>query len=90
MAVTVKSPTIAVGDQVFVAGDEEEFGAVREVRPAGRPEIVVYVENAGDFFVPIDAVESAHDEKVVLRRDRLEPSLKEAIAHAHDAEDPDL
>jgi hypothetical protein len=30
----------------------EEFGAVRAVSPNGQPELVIYVENAGDFVVP--------------------------------------
>jgi hypothetical protein len=40
---------IEVGFQTFVSDGGEEFGAVREVRPNGRPELVIYVENAGDF-----------------------------------------
>ncbi len=49
---------IEVGFQTFVSDGGEEFGAVREVAPRGRPELVVYVENAGDFTVALDAVES--------------------------------
>jgi hypothetical protein len=51
---------IAVGFQTFVSDGGEEFGAVRAVAPHGRPELVIYVENAGDFTVPLDAVESVH------------------------------
>ena len=40
---------IEVGFQTFVSDGGEEFGAVREVRPNGGPELVIYVENAGDF-----------------------------------------
>ena len=47
----------AVGFQTFVSDGGEEFGAVRAVAPHGRPELVIYVENAGDFTVPLDAVE---------------------------------
>ena len=43
-----------------------EFGAVREVSPNGRPELVIYVENAGDFVVPLSAVEAVHSQKVIL------------------------
>ena len=46
---------IEVGYQAFVSDGGEEFGAVREVSPNGRPELVIYVENAGDFVVPISA-----------------------------------
>jgi hypothetical protein len=81
---------IRVGDQVFVADGAEVFGAVRQVAPHGRPEIVVYVENAGDFVVPLAAVQAAHDQKVIVDCAKLEPRLRQAIGHAHDAEEPDI
>jgi hypothetical protein len=82
------SKTIEEGFQVFVHDGEVAFGAVRQVAPGGRPQIVVYVENAGDFTVPISAVRDVHDEKVVLDGAKLEPRLREAIGCAHVAEDP--
>ena len=57
---------IQVGFQAFVSDGGEEFGAVRQVSPGGRPELVIYVENAGEFTVPLSAVDSVHSEKVVL------------------------
>lgn len=80
---------IEVGFQVFAADGGEEFGAVRQVNPHGRPEIVIYVENAGDFTVSMDAVEAVHAQKLILNCKRLDPSLRRAIGHAHDAEEPD-
>ena len=79
---------IAIGDQVFVADGGEVFGAVRQVTPHGRPELVVYVENAGDFVVSLEAVEAVHAQKVIVNCRKLEPRLREAIGHAHDAEEP--
>ena len=81
---------IQVGFQTFVSDGGEEFGAVREVAPQGRPEIVVYVENAGDFSVPIGAVEAVHSGKVILNCAKLDHRLRHAIGHAHDAEKPGL
>ena len=46
----------------------------------------VYVENAGDFQVPVDAVVSVQSEKVTFDCRKLEPGLRSAIGHAHDAE----
>jgi hypothetical protein len=80
-----KLTTVEVGYQVFVAEGGEEIGAVRAV---AAHELVVYVENAGDFKVSADAVRSVHDGKVVLETGRLHPSLRDAIAHAHDREEP--
>lgn len=74
--------------EVYVHDGQVGFGAVRQVRPGGRPEIVVYIENAGDFVVPLTAVRDVHDEKVVLDCERLDRKLQEAIGHAHVAEDP--
>jgi hypothetical protein len=71
-----------------VSDGGEEFGAVRHVAPHGRPELVIYVENAGDFVVPLNAVEAVHSQKVILNCRKLERRLREAIGHAHDAEVP--
>jgi hypothetical protein len=79
--------SIEVGYQAFVADGGEEFGAVRDVGPDG---VVVYVENAGDFRVPIDAVKAVHSQKVVFDCRLLDRRLREAIGHAHDAEEPGL
>jgi len=79
---------IKVGDQVFVADGAEVFGAVRQVEPHGRAEIVIYVENAGDFVVPLEAVQAAHAQKVIVDCRKLEHRLRQAIGHAHDAEEP--
>ena len=79
---------IEVGFQAFVSDGGEEFGTVRQVKPDGRPELVIYVENAGDFVVSLDAVETVHFDKVILNCSRLDRRLREAIGHAHDAETP--
>jgi hypothetical protein len=78
---------IEVGYQAFVSDGGEEFGAVREVSPS---DLLVYVENAGDFRVPLEAVQAVHAQKVIFRCDKLDRRLREAIGHAHDAEEPGL
>jgi hypothetical protein len=79
---------IEVGYQAFLSDGGEEFGAVRAVAPAGRSEVVIYVENAGEFTVPIDAVEAVHSGKVIFACSKLDVKLRRAIGHAHDAEKP--
>ncbi len=79
---------IEIGYQVFLIDGGEAFGAVREVASQGREELVIYVENAGDFVVPITAVEAVHSQKVILNYNQLEPRLQQAIRLAHDAEQP--
>lgn len=77
---------IEIGYETFVSDRDVAFGAVRDMLPNDRPELVVYVENAGDFIVPLDAVVAVHAQKVILNCDKLDSRLREAIDHAHDAE----
>ena len=78
---------IKVGYQAFTADGNEEFGAVRAV---GDDTITVYVENAGDFVVPLNAVKAVHSQKVIIDCRELDSELRDAINHAHDAEVPGL
>ena len=81
---------IQEGFEVFVSDADKLFGAVRQVSPHGRTELVVYVENAGDFTVALSAVESVHSGKVIFSCAKLDRRLRQAIGHAHDAEKPGL
>ena len=76
---------IAVGFQTFVDDSPEEFGAVRDISPDGRS-VTVYVENAGDFVIPVDAAVSVQSEKVTFACRKLDKKLRVAIGHAHDEE----
>ena len=78
--------SIRIGFQVFARGGDEEFGAVRDVCPGGRNELLVNVENGGDHCIPLDAIVDVHDEKVIVDVARLPAGLRTAVAHAHDAE----
>jgi hypothetical protein len=83
----MKLPNIEIGYQVFVDDEDEEVGAVRQVAPFGRPELEIYVENAGEFSIPLNAITSVHDGKVVLACSKLDGKLRRAIGHAHEAEE---
>ncbi len=83
-------PRIEIGYQLFAAEGGESFGAVRAVLPAGRPELVIYVEGAGDFTIALDAVTAVHDHKVLVNPLKLDAKLRSAIKHAHDRELPGL
>lgn len=76
---------IREGFDVFLHDGEKSFGAVRQVR---RDSILVYVENAGDFEIPLSAVKDAEAEKVILNAHLLDAKVREAIARAHSGEDP--
>ena len=77
--------SIEPGFQAFVSDGGEEFGAVRAVSHDGRM-LTVYVENAGEFRVPVEAVSAVHSGKVVFECAKLDKALRKAIGHAHDAE----
>ncbi len=77
---------IRVGFQTFVSDGQEEFGAVRAVAHDGR-DLTVYVENAGDFVIPMSAVISVQSEKVTFDCKKLQPKLRAAIGHAHEREE---
>ena len=81
---------IQEGFDVFLHDGQKAVGAVRQVSPHGRPEIVIYIENAGDFTVPLSAVEDVHFEKVILHSARIDKRLKDAIGHEHQGEDPTI
>jgi hypothetical protein len=81
-----KLPPIEIGDQAFARDGGEEFGAVRDVAPDGRPELIVYIENSGEYTVPLSAVTAVHSGKVVIDVEQLPEVLQDAVAHAHDRE----
>jgi hypothetical protein len=78
---------IEIGFQVYAVEGGEEFGAVRGYMPNANA-LVIYVENAGDFLVPLEAVQRVHDGKVLVDVGRLDAVVRRAIAHAHDREEP--
>jgi hypothetical protein len=77
---------IREGDQLFLRDGGDPIGAVRKVHVKER-ELLVNIENAGDFLVRADAISAVHSRKVILAFDRLDRELKDAVRHAHDAED---
>jgi hypothetical protein len=79
-----KLQRIQTGDQVFIDERSEKFGAVRGVAPGGRNEIIVYIQNGGNYAVPVQAIRGVHDAKVILDTSRLQGQILNAIAHAHD------
>ena len=78
---------IEPGFMVFLSDGEDGIGAVREVRH-GLPELLIYIENAGDFVVPMSAVAAVHSGKVILDLARVGLRVLDALANARDSEDP--
>jgi hypothetical protein len=81
------SENIEIGFMAFLAEGKEGIGAVRGVSDDS---VTIYVENGGEFIVPMAAVRSVHDGKVLLDPARLDKALLDAVGHVHDREDPRL
>ncbi len=82
---STNSRGIEIGYQVFARDGEEEFGAVREILSDGH--LVVDIENKGDVLIPDDAIVGVVEHKVLVDPKKLDPKVRAAIAHAHDAEE---
>jgi hypothetical protein len=78
---------IEKGFMAFIAEGREGIGAVRGVT---QDSLVIFVENAGEFIVPMTAVRKVHDQKVMLNPSLLDKALLDAVGHVHDSEDPKL
>jgi hypothetical protein len=78
---------IEEGMMVFLSDGGTGVGAVRQLTSDS---VVVYIENAGDFSVPLSAITDIHSGKLILDRRRLAPDMQEAIRHIHDAERSDI
>jgi hypothetical protein len=75
---------IRIDQPVFLHDGDVAFGAVRAVH---KHELTVYIENAGDFTVPVGAVQDVHFDKVVLDGRKLDQTIHTAIGRAHVSED---
>jgi hypothetical protein len=79
--------TIETGHLAFIPGRVEAIGAVRSVSDEA---VTIYVENSGEYDVPVTAVTGVHDGKVMINTAMLPPAFLAAVVHVHDSEDPTL
>ena len=71
---------------VFLHDGEVAIGAVRGM--SGN-DLIIYIENAGDFTLPRSVVKDVHEHKVILDGGKLDDRVRTAIGRAHNAEDDD-
>jgi hypothetical protein len=71
---------------VFLHDGEVAIGAVRGM--SGN-DLIIYIENAGDFTLPRSVVQDVHEHKVILDGGKLDAKVRSAINRAHAAEDDD-
>lgn len=77
-----KLKEVEVGFQLYLDESANSYGAVRQVAPGDRDEIIVYIQNEGNFIIPSRAVRSVHDSKVMLDRQQLDDRIQQAISRA--------
>ena len=78
--------SIETGQLAFIREGTTAIGSVRGITNAA---ITIYVENSGDFRVPVSAVKAVHDGKVIFDSSKLDKAFLAAIRHEHDSEVPD-
>ncbi|PPU46093.1 hypothetical protein XarbCFBP7697_10125 [Xanthomonas arboricola] len=78
---------IEIGQMVFLRDGKVGVGAVREVRKDGA-ELVINIENGGDFVLPASVVRDVHSGKVMLDVEQLPEDVRNALRHPHDNELP--
>ncbi|NIK07899.1 D-aminopeptidase [Xanthomonas arboricola] len=78
---------IEIGQMVFLRDGEVGVGAIREIREDGA-ELVVNIENGGDFVLPATVVRDVHSGKVMLDVEQLPDEVRNALGHPHDNELP--
>ena len=71
---------IEAGDDVFV--DDAEY-IVGHVRRANVRELIVFVEDRGDFTLSRDVVAAAGNNRVVLKCTKLPIKMRAVIGHLH-------
>ncbi|WDK30003.1 hypothetical protein [Xanthomonas campestris] len=78
---------VEVGQMVFLRDGEVGVGAVREVRSNGA-ELVINIENGGDFTVATSVVRDVHSGKVMLDVEQLPEAVRDALRKPHENELP--
>lgn len=69
---------------VFLHDGDVAIGAVRGM--SGN-DLIINIENAGDFTLPRSVVKDVHEHKVILDASMLDSRVLAAIGKAHSAED---
>jgi hypothetical protein len=73
---------IEIGFHLYLEASGNHYGAVRRVAPGDRDELIVYIQNEGNFIIPSRAVRSVRDSKVMLDQQQLDERVRHAISRA--------
>jgi hypothetical protein len=74
---------IEIGDMAFFVDGGAAVGAVRKISNGS---VSIYVENAGEFYIPNSSISSVHSHKVILIHKMMTEQFLLATRHAHEGE----
>ena len=74
---------IEIGDMAFFVDGGAAVGAVRKISNGS---VSIYVENAGEFYIPYSSIASVHSHKVILNHEVMTAQFLLATRHAHEGE----
>ncbi|UNE61277.1 hypothetical protein [Xanthomonas oryzae] len=70
---------------MFLRDGEVGVGAIGDIRNGG-DELLITIENGGDFVLPVPVVCDVHWGKVMLDVDQLPDHVRNALRHSHGSE----
>lgn len=74
---------IEIGDMAFFVDGGAAVGAIRKISNGS---VSIYVENAGEFYIPNSSIRSVHSHKVILNHEMMTAQFLLATRHAHEGE----
>lgn len=77
-----KLKDIDIGFPLALEENGHNCGTVRQVAPGERDEIIVYIQNEGNFIIPSRAVRGVHESKVLLDPQQLDDRTRQALTRA--------
>lgn len=73
---------IEIGFQLSLTRNGANCGTVRQVAPGNRDELIVYIQNEGNFIIPAQAIRSIAESKVMLDPQGLDQRTRSAVSRA--------
>ena len=77
-----KLKDIEIGFHLSLDESGTDCGTVRQVAPGDRDEVIVYIQNEGNFIIPSRAIRTVSESKVILDPQQLDERPRAAVLRA--------
>jgi hypothetical protein len=77
-----KLQDIEIGFQLYSEESGTHYGTVRQIAPGERDELIVYIQNEGNFIIPSRAIRGISESKVILDPQQLDERARDAVSRA--------